>query len=466
MEDPFAPFERKMRAAGLPALAIDTFRHYYAQLRAGETGTLSRREIGPVDDVPRAADLEAHRRAGIAALDRTVVLKLNGGLGTSMGMTRAKSLLPVKQGLTFLDLIALQVLHLRRAHGCRLPLILMNSFRTRADALARLGAHPELAADIPADFLQHKVPKVRADDLAPAVWPADPEQEWCPPGHGDIYAALVTSGMLAALLEADYRYAFVSNSDNLGAVPKPGILGWLEVEEIPFLMEVCERTEAHRKGGHLARRRRGGLALRELAQCPADELDEFQDVALYRFFNTNNLWLDLRALDAALKERRGVLGLPMIRNEKTLDPTDASSPRVFQLETAMGAAIEVFDGARAVCVPGERFAPVKTTSDLLALWSDAYVLAEDFRVVSARDPGLGPLLVDLDTAFYKRIDQLEERFAHGAPSLVRCRRFAVRGDVRFGRGVVAEGDVEVRNPGPGPLMIADGRILRGAQGGS
>jgi UTP--glucose-1-phosphate uridylyltransferase len=459
LSDPFAPFERKLRAAGSPPAAIESFRHYYAELRAGRSGLLSRREIGPVDAVPSAGDLGRHRAAGVAALDRTVVLKLNGGLGTSMGMTRAKSLLPVKDGASFLDLIARQVLHLRRVHRARLPLVLMNSFRTRDDSLAALARHPELASDVPLDFLQNRVPKVRADDLSPAEWPADPEHEWCPPGHGDVYVALAGSGMLATLLGAGYRWAFVSNADNLGAVPEPGILGWLAEEEIPFLMEVCPRSEAHRKGGHLAARHGGGLVLRESAQCPDDEKEEFQDIELYRFFNTNNLWLDLVALEATLAERGGLLGLPMIRNVKTVDPTDPASPKVIQLETAMGAAIESFPGARAVCVPDARFAPVKTTSDLLAVWSDAYALREDWTLADARDPALGTLVVDLDPAFYQRIDQLEARFPHGAPSLRRCRRLALRGDVRFGRGVVVEGDVALRANGPAPLVIEDGARL-------
>src|SRR5438105_1204399 len=80
------------------------------------------------------------------------------------------------------------------------------------------------------------------------------ELEWCPPGHGDIYTALVTSGMLDALLDAGYEHAFVSNSDNLGAVLDPRILAWFAAERIPFLMEVADRTEADRKGGHIAQR--------------------------------------------------------------------------------------------------------------------------------------------------------------------------------------------------------------------
>lgn len=461
MTDPFAPFEQKMAAEGVPRAAIRVFRHYYEQLRSGRTGTISRDEIEPLEDVARAGDLSRHREAGLDALDRTVVLKLNGGLGTSMGMRGAKSLLRVKDELTFLDVIAHQVLAVRRAHDVRLPLVLMDSFRTREESLARLERHAELKSDVPADFLQHKVPKIRADDLTPVSWPADPELEWCPPGHGDLYVALQTSGLLGRLLDAGYRHAFVSNSDNLGAVVEPDILGWLADERIPFLMEVCERTESDRKGGHLARLKEGGLVLRESAQCPEDEKDEFQDVSTYRFFNTNNLWLDLEALDRALRERDGVLGLPMIRNHKTVDPTDPGSPEVIQLETAMGAAIGVFDGARAVCVPRERFAPVKTTNDLLVVWSDAFRLTDDFRLMPATGRKTDLPVVSLDPEHYKLVDQLAERFPHGAPSLVRCRRLTVRGDVRFGRDVILEGEVELVQEGPEPRRIPDGAVLRG-----
>jgi UTP--glucose-1-phosphate uridylyltransferase len=161
-----------------------------------------------------------------------------------------------------------------------------------------------------------------------------------------------------------------------------------------------------------------------------------------------------------LRKRGGVLGLPMIRNRKTVDPADSSSPLVYQIETAMGAAIEVFEGARALCVPESRFAPVKTTNDLLALWSDAFTLADDARVVSARAPDAPTLVVDLDPAFYRRIDQLEARFSEGPPSLVHCNRFTVRGDVQFGAEVVAEGDVEV-SAGHGGRAIPSGRTLTG-----
>jgi UTP--glucose-1-phosphate uridylyltransferase len=439
----------KMRREGLPEPAIATFEHYYRQLAEGETGMIPESEIEPVED-PQELDALP---SGDAPLDEAVVIKLNGGLGTSMGMTRAKSLIEAKDGMSFLDVIARQVLELRERSGARLPLVLMNSFATRNDSLEALD--PDVRADVPPDFVQHKEPKLRADDLTPVEWPDDPSLEWCPPGHGDLYTALLTSGMLDALLERGYRYAFVSNSDNLGAVLEPRVLAWMAREQIPFVMEVTDRTEADRKGGHIAARTGGGYVLRETAQTPKEDLAALQDIGRHRYVNTNNLWIDLQALGTLMREREGVLGLPLIVNRKTVDPGDSSTPEVFQLETAMGAAIGVFESAQPVRVPRRRFSPVKTTEDLLALRSDAYVLADDARVELAAPRDGRPPIVDLDSAHYKLLRDFDARFPAGAPSLVECERLAVEGDVTFGRDVVVRGTVTVR----GPRRIEDGAVL-------
>jgi UTP--glucose-1-phosphate uridylyltransferase len=302
-------------------------------------------------------------------LDRVVVIKLNGGLGTSMGLHGPKSLVEVKPGVSFLDAIVRQV----RALG--LPLVLMNSFATHEPTLAALESYPELTA---LHFLQGKVRKLDARTLEPVAWRRDPALEWAPPGHGDIYRALLDSGMLETLLDRGYRYAFVSNSDNLAAVVEPRILAWFASERLPFLMEVVEGVEGRRKGGHIARRD-GRFVLRESAQVP-DGDGSFADHRRWRYYNTNNLWLDLHAL----AELGAPPELPPIVNRKTVDPRDPSSPQVVQLETAAGAAIGVIDGAAALCVPRDRFAPVKTNDDLLVVRSDAYVLrADDARLVPA-----------------------------------------------------------------------------------
>ena len=442
----------KMRDGGVAPVAIDTFAELYRRLEAGATGLIAEGEIEPVDSVPDADELPAVDAGEL--LDQAVVIKLNGGLGTSMGMTRAKSLLQAREGATFLDLIARQVLGLREQSGARVPLVLMNSFATRDDSLAALEGYPQLSADLPADFVQSKEPKLLAQDLTPVSWPANPELEWCPPGHGDLFVALQTSGVLAAMLDRGYRWAFVSSSDNLAAVLDPRILAWIAEEEAPFVMEVADRTAADRKGGHIARRRSdGGLLLREIAQTPSDDLDAFQDTARHRYFNTNTIWFDLSAV-AELPP------LPLIRNVKTVDPSDSSSPEVIQIETAMGAALGVIEGAQALRVPRDRFTPVKTTNDLLALRSDAYELAEDGRVVLVPEREGSPPDVSLDAEHFKLVADFEPRFAAGAPSLRECRRLVVRGDVTFGADVVVRGDVEVEAHG-GPVHLADGTVLEG-----
>ncbi len=445
----FTPFETRMRAEGLPDLFIRTFRHYYEQLQAGHRGIIPESAIEPVQDLVDAETLPAHYGAtGRAYRDRIVMIKLNGGLGTSMGLRKAKSLLPVKDGLTFLDIIARHALH----H--RVPLVLMNSFNTREDSLALLKRYPELEGEIPLDFLQHKAPKVRQDTLEPVSWPPNPALEWAPPGHGDIYTALVTSGMLQTLLDHGIEYAFVSNSDNLGAALDEGIFGYFVEHELPFMMEVTERTEADRKGGHLARRRSDGqLILRETAQCAKEDEDAFQDIHRHRYFNTNNLWYHLPTLRRVMEERDGILGLPMIVNRKTVDPRDPESTPVYQLETAMGSAIAVFPGAQALRVPRSRFSPVKTTNELLAVRSDAFVLTPDYRVTLHPQRQRRAVVVDLDPAYYKFIDAFDRRFPDGPPSLLRCDKLVVRGDVIFKGNIVLEGEVTIINEDPDPYVF-------------
>jgi len=452
----FTSFAERMKAEDLPDIAIKTFEYYYTQLAEGQTGLISESDIVPVKSLPDVETFSPElTNTGQTALSNTVLLKLNGGLGTGMGLDKAKSLLTVKDGLSFLEIIAQQ------AQQASVPLVLMNSFSTRDDSRMVLKQFSNLWDEIPLDFLQHKVPKVTQADFSPATWPQNPDLEWCPPGHGDIYTALVTSGMLATLLESGYEYAFVSNADNLGAVVDPAILGYFVENKLPFMMEVADRTEADKKGGHLAQLPNRQLILRESAQCPAHDTAAFQDITRHKYFNTNNLWLNLPALKKLLSTKNNILGLPMIRNSKTVDPRDSTSTPVYQLETAMGSAIAVFEGAGAVRVPRTRFAPVKTTDDLMAVRSDAYVLTDDFRVVHNPARKLGQVVVSLDSAFYKLIDEMEARFPYGVPSLIECERLSIKGDVKFGRDITLKGVVQLINQAGRQAEIEDDTILEG-----
>ena len=196
-EEGLAAARQKMTEAGVDPVAIEVFTSYYHQLETGDTGLIREDTISPLTDPPMLDDVEVSEEQAAEALDKTVIIKLNGGLGTSMGLDRAKSLLEVRDGKSFLDIIATQVLSARKAFGARLPLMFMNSFNTREDTLKALEKYPDLAVDsLELDFLQDQEPKLDAETLAPVEWPKNPSLEWCPPGHGDLYTALLGSGVL------------------------------------------------------------------------------------------------------------------------------------------------------------------------------------------------------------------------------------------------------------------------------
>jgi UTP--glucose-1-phosphate uridylyltransferase len=447
----------KMRRAGAHEEAIKAFESAYSRLVSGDEVMLPSSELEPARDVAALADLPDVDPS--EALDDVVVVKLNGGLATTMGLQEPKSLIEARDGRSFLDIIIGQALALRDRHGVRLPLVLMNSDATRKATERALAAHPEIEREgIPPDFEQSMIPKLRADDLMPVSWPPAPELEWCPPGHGDIYGALRRSGMLATLLDAGFRFAMISNSDNLGAQLDARVPVHMAREEIPFLMEVVEGTEADRKGGHIARRRADGqLVLRETAQTPPEDEESFREYRRWRYYNTNNLWIDLRVLGQRLESAGGVLELPLIVNRKTVDPRDPDSAPVIQLESAMGAAIESFPGASLLLVPRTRFVPVKSTDDLLVLRSDVYEIGPGQAVEPVADRVDGLPYVELDKRFYKLLDQFEQRFPEGPPSLRQAQRLIVHGDVTFGAGVVVLGTVEVEEDSP--VRIDPGTVL-------
>jgi UTP--glucose-1-phosphate uridylyltransferase len=427
-------------AAEQPAEAVRAFENAYRRLVSGQEAMLPSAELEPAGDVPSLQELPASD--GSAALERLALIKLNGGLATTMGLQEPKSLVQARDGRSFLEIIIGQTLALRERYGVRLPLVLMDSEATREATLSALASHPELPiGELAPDFLQSMIPKLDAESL--------------------VYGALRRSGMLDALLERGFEYAMISNSDNLGAQLDPRVPAHLAAEGIPFLMEVVEGTEADRKGGHIARRRSDGhLILREVAQTPPEDEQSFRDFRRWRYYNTNTLWVDLRALAGTLERANGVLELPLIVNRKTVDPRDASSTPVVQLESAMGAAVESFDGASLLLVPRTRFLPVKTTDDLLVLRSDVYAVSDALEVEPIEERRGRLPFVELDKRFYRLIDEFEARFPGGPPSLRDAERLIVHGDVTFEAGVVVRGAVEIN--ADEPRTIDAGTVLEGS----
>lgn len=461
----FGKFAKKMRGVGMNDLQIESFRRHYNVLLSGERCTLGHSLISPVQHLPALAELTrgVEASAGDEIADQIALLKLNGGLGTSMGLRGPKSLLVVRRGMSFLDTLMHQVEYFRKNHAARLPVILLNSFATRTQTLQALQSYaPLLEQCVPFELVQSQVPKVMADDYAPAVWAANPELEWCPPGHGDVYLSLYISGILDSLLGNGIRYLFMSNIDNLGATVDVRIPLWMKQNQVPFVMEVAERCETDRKGGHLARYHcgelKGNLVLREVAMCPKEEAEEFQDIEKYRFFNTNSVWLDMQAWKKLLEERQGLVDLPLIINRKPLDPHIPHSPGVIQLESAMGGAISSFANSVAVEVPRERFAPVKNLCDLLAVRSDAYEMTEEYGIRLAAGRSRPPI-IKLDRDRFRRVEDLSRWFPAGPPGLLECESLSLNGPITFSKGVRCRGNVTIDVKRP--CTIPERAILTG-----
>lgn len=455
----FAPFARKMEANDLSPIAINTFKYFFDLFLSGNWGKLSEQEIDPVkkEEIYHYDRILPHAKIGKSKLNQVVIMKLNGGLGTSMGLDRPKSLLPVKDGFSFLEIILRQTECLRRKFRASLPLVFMNSFATHADTMAALGGFTNGDTGIPVTFAQDRFPKILQRDGTPAVWPKNPSLEWNPPGHGDIYTALVTSNLLENLLASGYRYAFVSNSDNLGAILDERILGLMVSEKLPFLMEVAERTTLDRKGGHLCWMKDGRLSLREASQCPKDDMDHFFDTDRHGFFNTNSIWLDLKAVEEVFIRHR-MMPLDLIVNPKRLDPRNPQSPAVYQLESAMGSAISAFPKASAVCVPRRRFSPVKNCNDLFLVMSDCYVLTKDFSVMLNPRRKLPLPEMHLDPQFFGKYEDFLTHFPVDVPSLRHCTSLFLEGDAMFAKDALLKGEVALRNSTDHRLVVTGGLL--------
>lgn len=466
-DNAFEASAQRMRDNDMSDFAIEQFKRLYDIWQEDESEWIRESDVEPVDHIRHIGEIHDTINAKTAskALAKTAMLKLNGGLGTSMGLQGAKSLLPVRRHkarqMNFLDIILGQVTTVRQQQGVKLPLTFMDSYRTSKDSLARIRRNRNFHQDeIPVEILQSREPKIVNASGMPVSFVKNPDLEWCPPGHGSVFSSLWESGLLDVLQNEGMEYLFISNSDNLGARPSSTVSGAFAQSGASFMIEVAKKTDADRKGGQLVRDKKSGrLMLREMTQVHPDDKDVATDVNVHPYFNTNNLWVRISALKKLLKKHKGVLPLPVIRNSKTVDPTDSSTQHVIQLETAMAAAISLFDDAVCVEVSRSRFLPVKTTNDLVILRSDRFHLTDAFEM---EDGNYIFPDINLDPRFYKNIDDFDERFPYSVPSLAAANSFTVEGDWTFGRDVRCFADAHLSDMGR-PSYVPNGSFV-GPQG--
>jgi UTP--glucose-1-phosphate uridylyltransferase len=370
-------------------------------------------------------------------LKKLVVVKLNGGLGTSMGCKGPKSIIPVRHDLTFLDLTMQQIEHLNRKYNVDVPLVLMNSFNTDEDTKKILHKYKNVKVSVHT-FNQSRYPRINKETYMPIAQTLQGKdlESWYPPGHGNFYEAFQNSGLLDSFLSQGKEYCFISNIDNLGATVDLSILNFMFEEKQEFVMEVTEKTRADVKGGTLVEYN-GKLMLLEMAQVPPEHEDEFKSVSKFKIFNTNNLWCSLRATKELLGQK--ALKMEIIVNPKHLKINDQQGLDILQLETAAGAAIKNYKTACGINVPRSRFLPVKKTQDLLLIMSNLYELENGHLTLSSKRSFPTTPLVKLGTSFDK-VSEFLKRFP-GIPDLLELDHVTVSGDVTFGRNVSLKGTV-------------------------
>ncbi|KAM5249984.1 UTP--glucose-1-phosphate uridylyltransferase isoform 3-T3 [Hipposideros larvatus] len=392
-----------------------------------------------------------------SVLNKLVVVKLNGGLGTSMGCKGPKSLIGVRNENTFLDLTVQQIEHLNKTYNTDVPLVLMNSFNTDEDTKKILQKYSHCRVKI-YTFNQSRYPRINKESLLPVAkdvsYSGENTEAWYPPGHGDIYASFYNSGLLDTFIGEGKEYIFVSNIDNLGATVDLYILNHLmnppNGKPCEFVMEVTNKTRADVKGGTLTQYE-GKLRLVEIAQVPKAHVDEFKSVSKFKIFNTNNLWISLAAVKRL--QEQNAIDMEIIVNPKTLD----GGLNVIQLETAVGAAIKSFENSLGINVPRSRFLPVKTTSDLLLVMSNLYSLNAGSLTMSEKREFPTVPLVKLGSSFTKVQDYLR-RF-ESIPDMLELDHLTVSGDVTFGKNVSLKGTVIIIANHGDRIDIPPGAVL-------
>lgn len=388
-----------------------------------------------------------------AMLDKLVVVKLNGGLGTSMGCKGPKSVIPVRNDLTFLDLTVQQIESLNKTFGCDVPLVLMNSFNTDEDTEKIIRKYSGFDVRI-VTFNQSRYPRIHKESLMPIATDIKTEvdiEAWYPPGHGDFYKSFYNSGVLDEFVKQGREYVFLSNIDNMGATVDLNILNLCLSEDHEFVMEVTDKTRADVKGGTLIEYE-GKLRLLEVAQVPKKHIEDFKSIKKFSVFNTNNLWIKLPAIKRILED--GTMDMEVIVNPKSLD----DGVNVIQLETAVGAAMKCFENGIGINVPRSRFLPVKKSSDLLLIMSNLYSLSNGALKMSPDRMFQTTPLIKLGDQNFKKVNEFLQRFG-SIPDIIELDHLTVSGDVTFGKGVVLKGTVIIIANQGDRIDIPPGAIL-------
>lgn len=371
-------------------------------------------------------------------LDKLVVVKFNGALGTNMGFSGPKSAIEVKNNLTPLDLMVDQVESLNSKYGCNVPLLLMDTAETQDHVQKVLEKYSNSKVDIHSLSLSQQTHEKsfeghsRKDKLYPSS------------DHSVVFLSLMKSGTLDLLLVQGKEYALVVDSDNVAAVADPKIFNHLIQNQIEYCMEVAPVPSIDLRNS-LINLRPGKFQLVDITQNPTK-----QSGGKFKFINTRSMWVNLRAI-------KRLIDTDELKIENFSSSKEVNDDQIISRGTGADSAIQFFDHTIGINVAQSRYLPVNSTSDLLLLQSDLYTADEGILVQNpARDNPANPS-IELGPEFEK-VNDFQSRFK-SIPSIINLDSLKVEGDVWFGAGITLKGKVSiVAKPGM-KLEIPDGIVL-------
>mmetsp|Transcript_5211 Transcript_5211/g.9386 ORF Transcript_5211/g.9386 Transcript_5211/m.9386 type:complete len:574 (-) Transcript_5211:420-2141(-) len=393
-------------------------------------------------------------------LNKLAILRLNGGLGTSMGCKGPKSGIEVRNSQSFLDMAVHQVEYLNTKHGVDVPLVLMNSIHTDEETKRILSRYENRHVFI-RHFRQSCFPRVNRSSLEPLAtegYTPETEQFWYPPGHGDVFGSLARSGMLQQLISMGKEYIFISNIDNLGATVDLNILYHLMENDYEFCMEVTKRESQDLFGGTLVQYE-GKPLLLEAAGVNKQLGDILRRDKRFDKFNTNNLWVNLRNLQSLFAVKKS-LDIPVMLREKTTVDARGVETGTIAFKSAAGAAISLFKNVVVISVSRARFLPVKTTDDLFAVQSDLFTIQHGALRLSNKRTISPPVPTVKLGPNFRSIEEYSKRLPFGVPDLVELEHLTVSGDVHFRNHVQLKGTVIIVAEKGQHIDICSGSVIR------
>ncbi|WMV10962.1 hypothetical protein MTR67_004347 [Solanum verrucosum] len=420
--------QRRLNAAlGASAIAKPEIREEVEQLDKIKTVGKDKIYVLPYERLEPASEDATETKQ---LLDKLVVLKFNGNLGSDMGFSGPKSALEVCNGLTCLDLVVNHIESINSKYGCNIPLLMMNTPSTHDGIMKVLEKHPNKNIHT---FTQSQRQQENIEDMSePRTLNKSSAQEKLYPSNLlEVFLSLNSSGKLEPLISQGKEYFLLLQSENVAEVVDPKILNHLIKNSIEHCVEVMPTTSGT-----------------EETSLPPQEgrIQSFKD--LHCMMNLIFLFFIVR----------GPKSKEHVKSINTMWMSMSCVERLLQRNDLGFTSSKFFDRAFAIDTPWSRYLPVERTSDLLILQSDLYTSVEGTLVRNAARANPKDPSIELGPEF-GNVDDFRSLFK-SIPSIIELDSLKVTGDVWFGTGITLKGKVSIAARPGMKIVIPDGMELK------